>query len=413
MKIQKQMITFTLLTALCLGSTAKGDSSSYAQWENGPPSDPDYFPIAVWLQQPKYAEQYRKAGFNIYKGLWKGPTEAQLATLKKAGMPVICDQNEVGLKHIDDPTIIGWMHSDEPDNAQKIENWKSADEIRKVWPNLPDNYLNMTLEQWGKYGPPFSPLQTQNVYREIKKNDPSRPVFLGIGQGTAWDNWVGRGARRNQPHDYPQYVKGCDVVGFDIYPIGHTSPEVNGKLEYITKGILRLKKWSKGKKIVWNTICTSTSHSGKETPTPRQYRSMVWMSIINGSRGLLIFVHQMKPKLIETALLEDAEMLAAVTKTHKQIHSLAAVINSPDVAGLVSVKSSNAAVPVKIMTKQHNGATYIFAAGMKTGDTEATFTVKGCADTAEVLGEDRKIAVAGKKFTDTFKDYGVHIYRIK
>ena len=44
----------------------------------------------------------------------------QLAELKKHGMPVICDQNAVGLAHKDDPTIVGWMQQDEPDNSQEI-----------------------------------------------------------------------------------------------------------------------------------------------------------------------------------------------------------------------------------------------------------------------------------------------------
>src|SRR5262245_5615212 len=81
-------------------------------------SDSQFFPLAVWLQNTVNAEKYRKAGINTYVGLWKGPTEQQLADLKKAGMQLICSQNDVGLKHKDDPSIVGWMHGDEPDNAQ-------------------------------------------------------------------------------------------------------------------------------------------------------------------------------------------------------------------------------------------------------------------------------------------------------
>ena len=96
--------------------------STYAQWSHGPSSDPSYFPIAVWLQDPRNALAYKRAGINLYVGLWQGPTESQLAALKKAGMPVICHQNRVGLAHRDDPTIVGWMHGDEPDNAQEVRD---------------------------------------------------------------------------------------------------------------------------------------------------------------------------------------------------------------------------------------------------------------------------------------------------
>jgi hypothetical protein len=35
-------------------------------------------------------------------------------------MKVICQQNAVGLRQREDPTVIGWMHGDEPDNAQSL-----------------------------------------------------------------------------------------------------------------------------------------------------------------------------------------------------------------------------------------------------------------------------------------------------
>src|SRR6476469_1501891 len=86
--------------------------------EKGFLTDPSVFPTAVWLQSPARAADYKAIGINLYVGLWKGPTEAQLTDLKRHGMHVICSQNEQGLKHLDDATIVAWMHGDEPDNAQ-------------------------------------------------------------------------------------------------------------------------------------------------------------------------------------------------------------------------------------------------------------------------------------------------------
>src|ERR1035441_2389016 len=103
---------------------AAAPASPYAKWEHGPSHDAGFFPIAVWLQDPRNAGQYHAAGFNTYVGLWKGPTESQLAALKAAGMKVICEQNATARSHLDDPTIIGWMHGDEPDNAQSLAGSK-------------------------------------------------------------------------------------------------------------------------------------------------------------------------------------------------------------------------------------------------------------------------------------------------
>ncbi len=108
------------------GPSGPGAPSPYTRWAHGLPADPAYFPIAVWLQDPRNAGAYKRAGVNLYVGLWAGPTDAQLAALKAAGMPVICHQNRVGLAHRDDPTIVGWMHGDEPDNAQEVRDKKTG-----------------------------------------------------------------------------------------------------------------------------------------------------------------------------------------------------------------------------------------------------------------------------------------------
>ena len=376
-------------TGVTPGWTSDG-ASPYVEWRNGPSHDADFFPIAVWLQNPSKAKKYQSAGFNTYVGLWRGPTEKQLAELKKAGIKVICHQNEVGLKHIDDPTIIGWMHGDEPDNAQSLGKGKG-------------------------YGPPIPPKRIIDDYQKIRRADPTRPVLLNLGQGVAWDGWHGRGVRTNHPEDYPEYVKGCDIASFDIYPVVHSKPQVAGKLWYVARGVERLVKWTEGKKVVWNCIECTRIQNPERKATPQQARCEVWMSIIHGSMGLIYFVHEWEPKFNESALLSDPEMLSAVTAINRQIIELAPVLNSPTIKDTVSVSSDNKDVPVAVMTKKYEGMTYLFAVGMRDGQTIATFIVHGLnGDRAvEVLGENRTIASKDGAFKDSFRAWGVHLYRIK
>src|SRR5262249_11999005 len=102
-----------LATALAgIPSTLADDPKPDTAANTRPLSDPNFFPVAVWLQNPANAARYRQAGINLYVALWKGPTDDQLADLKREGMYVICAQNEVGLAHKDDATIAGWMHGD-------------------------------------------------------------------------------------------------------------------------------------------------------------------------------------------------------------------------------------------------------------------------------------------------------------
>jgi hypothetical protein len=358
--------------------------------KKGSLSDPDFFPIAVWLQNPARAPEYRKIGINLYVGLWRGPTEAQLAELKKHGMKVICSQNKVGLDHLDDPTILAWMHGDEPDNAVSLGKGKG-------------------------YGPPVLPAKVIEDYHRLKKADPSRPVLLNLGQGVAWDRWHGRGTRTNHPEDYPEYVKGCDIASFDIYPAVHTHRDVAGKLWFVADGVSRLRKWAGERRPVWNCIECTPIDNPKVKPTPRQVKAEVWMSLVRGSRGLIYFVHQFQPKFIEAGLLADEKMTAQVGAINRQIHELAAVLNGPTIADGVAVKSSAAEVPVEAMVKRHGSATYVFAVGMRDGTTKATFTVAGLTGRAkaEVLGERREVEVRDGTFRDTFGPWDVHLYRIR
>ena len=372
-----------LALALKLPAAAqeKGPSSA---WTHGPPADPTYFPVAVWLQNPGNAAKYRDAGINTYVGLWRGPTAEQLDALKAAGMKVVCPQNALGRQRKDDPTIIAWMHGDEPDNAQ--------------------------ARPGGGYGPPILPEKIVADYGRIREADPSRPVFLNLGQGVAWDNYIGRGVRRNKPEDYPEYLKGCDIASFDIYPAVHDHADIAGKLWKVPEGVARLRKWGEGKKIVWNCIEASRIDNEKVKPTAAQIRSEVWMSLIHGSTGLIYFVHQFKPRFSEASLLQDADLLAGVTAINRQIQSLAPALNSPTIAEGVAVTSD---APVDAIAKRQGDSTWVFSVAMRDQPAKATFVVKGATGTAEVLGENRTIPLKDGKFEDAFKPYDVHLYRIR
>ncbi len=403
----------------------------YAQWENGPPADPDWFPIAVYLQGPANASRYRDVGVNVYIGLWKGPTEEQLAELRKHDMLLICEQNEVGMEHLDDPLIIGWMQMDEPDNAQRMgAYWKSVEQIKEAWPNAPADGLpewhSRTMEDWGEWGPCESPKTIIERYEEMKANDPTRPVYLGLGMGVAYDGWQGR-RRANHPEDYAIYMRGADIAGFDIYPMATLYEAVRDQIWRVPFGVQRLVKWSHGNNIIWNSLeCSQISREGRG-PTPQQTRAEVWMSLIHGSTGIIYFSHVMESsRFSETGLLDDPDMAATVKDTNEQIHRLARVLNSPTLCEALAVEADPARVPpeeaatvgtgpVPAMAKRHDGDVYVFAVNMQSWPVSAEFTVKdldGKAD-AEVVDENRTLPVEDGSFADEFAPYEVHIYRIE
>lgn len=397
------LTVFAVLAASPAAPAARADDY-YAQWENGPPSTDDYFPLAVWLQAATTSRinQYKAIGINLYIGLWDGPTESQLSALKNAGMQVICHQNATGLASPNNDVIVGWMQRDEPDNAQ------------------PDGS--------GGYGPPVLPSVIAQRYQDMVTADPTRPVWMNLGVGVAWDGWWGRGVRTNHPEDYPLYIMGdasasppygpgCDIVSFDIYPYAMNDADSrytpNDKGWYVPFGVERLVGWSDpATQRVWNCVECTNIH-GHDEATPHQVRYMVWSAIIHGSRGIVYFCHEFSP-FIEAGLLADPVMSAAVGELNAQITTLAPVINGPTVTGTVTAESSNPAAPVDVLVKQHGDHLYVFAACMRDETTTATFTVSGIGldGPAEVIDEGRSLPLSGGAFQDTFGPLDVHLYRV-
>jgi hypothetical protein len=360
------------------GSDAPQNLDQYGPWA-GPYADTSFFPISVWLQDPSLAGQYQAIGVNQYIGLWQGPTASDLTTLGQANMPAYCDQNSVGLANLQNPIIAGWTQQDEPDNAQ------------------PDGQ--------GGYGPCVAPTTIQSLYQTMKTNDPTRPVFLNLGQGVANDAWVGRGSCTGQTQDYPEYCKGADIVSFDVYPINDGLD-----ITLVATGVDRLGQYVNHQKPVWNWIECTRIDQNNAKPTPDQVKAEVWMSIVHGSQGIGYFVHQFTPTEDDHALLDDPTMKAAVGAIDQQIHDLAPALNTPPITNAVTVAASST---VDTLVVRQGGELYVLAVSMTSTPTTATFTLThDTFASATVLGESRQLTVTQNAFQDSFDAYAVHLYSL-
>lgn len=364
-------------------------SSAFAQQSNSG----NYFPIAVWLQNPENALRYNKeGGINMYVGLWTPLDEKQFDLLKSVPIKLICEQNDFGLAHQSEPMIYGWMQGDEPDNAQ--------------WNN-----------ETNTYDPCIDPAQIIAQYKKVKAKDPSHPYYLNLGQGVSYTNWIGRGECRGATDQYAiannGYLKGCDIVSFDIYPVNSEDQNVKDKLWMGAKGIDSLRVWGNDSKPVWTWIeTTKIDKNSPRKPTPGEVKTQVWMALIHGAKGIGYFCHSFDPEPDDAALLHDQAMLEAVNAINRQITQLAPVLNSQTQTNYAEVKSSNLNGPIDILSKNHKDINYLFAVGMRNEPTQATFKVNS-GHKAEVIGENRTIKIINGQFEDQFGGYEVHLYKIR
>jgi hypothetical protein len=365
-------------------SNAFDSTSAQAPYPNGFPIDSRFYPIGVWLQSPSHARNYKGIGINTFVGLWNGPTEAQLAELAKNGMFVVAAQNEVALTSANRGIIKGWLHEDEPDNAQPIG--------------------------LGLYGTCIPAATVVRRTHEMKSRDSTRPVMINFGQGVANEFWRGRGPCTGDKEYYSIAAQDADILSFDFYPVGSGTSQVKGKLEYVARGVTNLISHTvKGQKV-W-TVIETTALDPALAVTPAQVRSEVWMAIIHGAKGIVYFVHEFSPTFREDAIFRRPDVTQEVAQINSLIRSLAEPLNTPDLTGQLTVKSTT---PIATMVKQYENIVYVFAVAMNSSASKPRFAIKDFdATKATVIGEDRSVTITQGMFEDSFEGYGVHIYKMR
>ena len=270
----------------------------------------------------------------------------------------------------------------------------------------------------GGYGPPIPTSNVQLAYQQHRTTDPTRPIFLNLSQGIGWDSatWYGQGGHIIPAVDYPQYILGSDIISFDIYPMASPDVQVTGGAWRVALGVDRLRQYAPTNHIVWCFIETSDINGIGRQATVGQIRSEVWMAIIHGATGINYFIHGKTSvsDFDDRALLrpENAARLAGVTAINNELHSLAAILKSGSVTGLVTMTNVVGTSPVDFMVKQRDGATYLFAVGMRDSTTTKQFQFQSPSNALiEVVGENRALVLTKGSFTDTFNGYDAHLYR--
>lgn len=379
-----------LLLIASLGSPlqAQAEESRPKVFANGFPTDPGFFPIGVWLQNPRNAAAYSGMGINTFVGLWQPPTEAELGQLERNHIHVIVEHSPKVQALPNAHVIRAWLQADEPDNAQS--------------------------NGAGGYGDCILPEELVRRYRETRTLDATRPVFLNFGQAVANAKWFGRGQRCSQiaPKDYYSPASaGADIVSFDIYPAAEERQAyVMGKLELVGLGVANLKRWSQPGQPIWNAIETTHINHPSRRPLPSEIRAEVWMSLIHGSNGIFYFVHEWKPSFREDGIRRYPDTVQEVSRLNAQIRQLAPVLNSPTRVGAVKVE---APVEIATMVKVLDGETYLFAVSMENTPAKAKLTLASAgSNRAVVLGEDRIVDIKDGAIEDTFAGYGVRLYKI-
>ena len=336
------------------------------------------FIIGVWLQPayklPDWAARgvntafgYETLGGTNSNAYWSSAAAAAgLSYIRTPGASLSADAA--------DPRLLAFLQSDEPD----INNTPSS--------TLASNYA-----LW-------------------RQGAPNVPVVLNVSGGNVL-------LQLTPQATYIDYFHSADWASNDFYPIaGWGRPDW---LTWVGTAVDTLRSWTNGKPqlaFVEASADISPNRSmNSGVVSPGEFRSMVWLEVIHGVRGIVYF-----PQGFNGGFKYDstpADIVAEMTTVNARLTSIGATLAlaanprsfpvtvvAPLQVGWRSTSTGQTVIVLNPTAQAINGAAVRF------GSAFISPVRNGAVST--VLWEGRTVTVAAGAITDNFAPYTAHVYDI-
>jgi len=291
-----------------------------------------------------------------------------------------------------------------PENEKEEAQLKATIERFKDHPAL-ICYKDVDEPAWGKRK--LEPII--KGYKIIKELDPGHPVVM-------------INAPRNTVEELRQYAVACDGTGVDIYPVsvpmGGHSGLPNKQMSVVGDYARRMNEVVEGRKPVMMVL--QITYSGTTPPkhvlvrpTFYQQRYMTYQAMIDGAKGIMYFggyivLNDRDEKLgfNWTYWYDVLKPLLKEIGPGTEVYSVVTAPSKDDVKLKV-----DGADDLEYLARKVDGKTYVLAA--KREGSEASIKLSGFKGSgeADVLYENRKVAVKNGVLEDTFKPNEVHVYK--
>ncbi len=284
----------------------------------GPLSDPNFFPIGVWRQEPvngsvygEVGRRYKDMGVNLLVGLSGSYTRSQEMAIPE-GMWVLPDAADATNPVANtSPKVVGYVVSDEPDMNVRPEGC-------------------------------LLPADLKARAAQVRAVDPTRPIYVNFGKGFALpdfyhgvncpypgvsrDHWNGEADFLPDQHHqtYLDWAAIPDIASVDFYPINDPwEPEYNKTPEAIGRALRRTRHYVEATnpgRPVWAFIEVTDIDGADEQrkPTLAEVTVEVQQAWDNGANGITYFAHCFN-NFREACLLDDPNMVQHLTKLNAQM----------------------------------------------------------------------------------------------
>lgn len=371
----------------------------YGEFEFGLPTSPNFFPIAVWDEDPAQtgdvpapygdlADAFKAMGVNVFVGLYDWP---QTFGSDSDGVP---GQDELAAACRDHMYVIGGGDPTSPLAADSVAS------VLAVVAKEPSCAKYLVGYQIGDE--PSCTVNVPDQVSVIRSEDPTRMVYENESSWTAYlpANLEGSAQCFAQAK---ANLAATDVASSDNYAI--TSPWMRDCREpdclwIYGRNTLEVRSVVGPYKPVWmfvetgtdnlgqpeqnGSICSATTnlcepYGNEYRATPAQVDSAAWLTLIEGANGLEWFCHDTIASDYcaggggngETTQGSDRAIPANLSFIDHTVESFAPELNSPTVHG-ARIASLND-VPIASMVKTVNGVTYLFVESDRMGATRGSY----------------------------------------
>lgn len=379
-------------------STGEFTPAYYTKWSTALPSDPNFFPIAVWDQDPTRsrngatnATNFRNVGVNTFAGLWDfpggGTSGAKLSAIKAAGMYALAGDS-------------GISSAKAMSGASALAGYQLGDEQ-----DMSTNPSHIT------------PDQVTNSANGIHAADPGRPVYNNWGKAFSLYPWIGA---HDDANGLRRYCSQVDISSSDYYAATDGYEPANAHTpDFYGKAVDHVRTLCGATKPAWGFVETGhpfsdnpgswAPYSSGGTIAAATIEAGVWSELAHGANGIVYFVHDFfKTGFTEDGLFDHPDAVAVVKKVDAAIASLAPILNAQRQPTGLSVTNADATL------RADAAGRYVIAAGSSASTRTATFTVAAAAGrTVQVVGENRTVqADANGTWSDSFAGWAHHVYKI-
>lgn len=272
------------------------------------------------------------------------------------------------------------LASREPQDEEKWAFVKEEVEYFRDHPALLTYYLADEPELgWA------TPEQCEAAYRRLKELDPWHPVTMVFCQSAA--------ALR--------YSKGMDICMTDPYPIP------NGPITQVVDFCERIRGDLSDCMPLW--VVPQAFGGGewwRREPSRQEERAMTYLALIHGARGIQYFIR--RPVVGNPT---SPDLWSECRRLMLELSQLVPALSSAE-AG----PAARAAQPqVHVAAFRERGAVTVLCANVANQPLPLELTLEGMdwSGEAEVLFENRRVAVANGKLTDAIEPFGTRAYRLQ